>query len=318
MSDRPEFPRISLTIHEVQPGLARRTSTPLQLPPAHRLPSIWWRSCSISCATITDFEQLEEVTLKDEDVRFSLPSELAAASAASAHHRYYAPRHDISAFRLPTLCSRRIAGGAGAHRDALVSRQNEQGYWWADLTADTTLESDYILLQLWLHPPQDGVWKPTTRDADRQSGAVHSAASACRMAGSISIASGPAGGQRDRQSLFRAETGRRSGRRSAHDRRRATVFSSLGGIQAANSYVKINLSLFGLFPREFCPSVPPEMMLLPGNFIYQMSSWTRAIVIPLSIIHAMNPHRPVPAGFDLKELFVPGGTRWSWLKDREF
>ena len=93
---------------------------------------------------------------------------------------------------------------------------------------------------------------------------------------------------------------------------------SLGGIQAANSYVKINLSLFDLFPREFCPSVPPEMMLLPGNFIYQMSSWTRAIVIPLSIVHAMNPQRPVPAGFDLKELFVPGGTRWSWLKDREF
>jgi squalene-hopene/tetraprenyl-beta-curcumene cyclase len=60
------------------------------------------------------------------------------------------------------------------------------------------------------------------------------------------------------------------------------------------------------------------MMLLPGNFIYQMSSWTRAIVIPLSILHAMNPNRPVPAGFDVKELFVPGGTRWSWLKDREF
>ena len=48
------------------------------------------------------------------------------------------------------------------------------------------------------------------------------------------------------------------------------------------------------------------MMLLPGNFIYQMSSWTRAIVIPLSIVHSMNPRRPVPAGFDLKELFLPG------------
>ncbi len=27
------------------------------------------------------------------------------------------------------------------------------GYWWADLTADTTLESDFILLELWRHPP---------------------------------------------------------------------------------------------------------------------------------------------------------------------
>ena len=60
------------------------------------------------------------------------------------------------------------------------------------------------------------------------------------------------------------------------------------------------------------------MMLLPGNFIYQMSSWTRAIVIPLSIIHAMNPKRPVPAGFNLKEFFAPGRNAVRWLKDREF
>jgi squalene-hopene/tetraprenyl-beta-curcumene cyclase len=47
---------------------------------------------------------------------------------------------------------------------ALLARQNEQGYWWAYLTADTTLESDYILLQLWLDPPQDGVWQPKNRE----------------------------------------------------------------------------------------------------------------------------------------------------------
>ena len=43
--------------------------------------------------------------------------------------------------------------------------------------------------------------------------------------------------------------------------------------------------------------------MLLGNLIYEMSSWTRAIVIPLSIVHAMNPRRPVPAGFSLKELY---------------
>src|SRR5947209_19023400 len=46
---------------------------------------------------------------------------------------------------------------------SLLRRQNPQGFWWADLTADTTLESDYILMQLWLHPPVDGVWNPPTR-----------------------------------------------------------------------------------------------------------------------------------------------------------
>ena len=34
----------------------------------------------------------------------------------------------------------------------LLSQQDPRGYWWGELTADTTLESDYILLQLWMHP----------------------------------------------------------------------------------------------------------------------------------------------------------------------
>ena len=36
------------------------------------------------------------------------------------------------------------------------------------------------------------------------------------------------------------------------------------------------------------PAVPPELMLLPNWFainIYEMSSWTRGIVIPLAIVH---------------------------------
>src|SRR5215469_5971635 len=45
----------------------------------------------------------------------------------------------------------------------LLSRQSPEGYWWADLTADSTLESDFILLQLWLHPPRGGAWNPPTR-----------------------------------------------------------------------------------------------------------------------------------------------------------
>ncbi len=68
----------------------------------------------------------------------------------------------------------------------------------------------------------------------------------------------------------------------------------LGGIQAANSYVKVNLSLFDLYPRQYCPSIPPEVVLLPFNLLYQMSAWTRAIVVSLAIVHSANPQRPVP------------------------
>src|SRR5579885_2862584 len=47
--------------------------------------------------------------------------------------------------------------------DYLAGLQARDGHWCAELTADTTLESDYILFQLWLYPPQNGVWQPATR-----------------------------------------------------------------------------------------------------------------------------------------------------------
>src|SRR3984885_10727002 len=47
--------------------------------------------------------------------------------------------------------------------EKFLSLQHPDGYWCALLTADTTLESDYILLQLWMHPPVDGIWAPPDR-----------------------------------------------------------------------------------------------------------------------------------------------------------
>ncbi len=92
---------------------------------------------------------------------------------------------------------------------------------------------------------------------------------------------------------------------------------ALGGIQAANSYVKINLSLFNLYPRDHVATVPPEIILL-GNLLYQMSSWTRAIIMPLSIVQALDREgRPVPAGFTLEELFLPGEPL-DFHRDRAF
>ena len=188
--------------------------------------------------------------------------------------------------------------------DFLLSIQHNQGYWWAELTADTTLESDYILLELWLHPPVNGVWDPPTRPLIDK--AVESILSRQLTDGGFNIyPQGPS----DISATVKAYFALKVAGLDYYDQRLVRTrerILALGGIQAANSYVKINLSLFDLFPREYVPAIPPEIMLLPGKFIYQMSSWTRAIVIPLAIVHAMNPKRPVPAGFDLKELFLPG------------
>ena len=187
---------------------------------------------------------------------------------------------------------------------SLLRRQSPQGFWWADLTADTTLESDYILMQLWLHPPVDGVWDPPTRpQIDR---AVNSIFSRQLEDGGFNIyLQGPAEVSASIKAYFALKVAGVSPADPRMERLRNRILE-MGGMQAANSYVRINLSLFNLYPREACPSIPPEIVLLPFNFIYQMSSWTRAIVIALSIVHSSNPRRAVPAGFTLEELFLPG------------
>ena len=207
----------------------------------------------------------------------------------------------------PQVGERLTAAAAESARrasDFLLSLQHPDGYWWGELTADTTLESDFVLLQLWLHPPEGGVWNPPTRD--RVAKAVRSILARQLPDGGFNIyQKGPSDISATVKAYFALKLAGLSPDSPELSRARERILA-LGGIQAANGYVKINLSLFGLYPSENCPSVPPEMVLLPGNFIYQMSSWTRAIVVPLAIVQAHRPRRQVPAGFDLQELFLPG------------
>jgi len=207
----------------------------------------------------------------------------------------------------PQVGERLTAAAAESARrasDFLLSLQHPDGYWWGELTADTTLESDFVLLQLWLHPPEGGVWNPPTRD--RVAKAVRSILARQLPDGGFNIyQKGPSDISATVKAYFALKVAGLSPDSPELSRARERILA-LGGIQAANGYVKINLSLFGLYPSENCPSVPPEMVLLPGNFIYQMSSWTRAIVVPLAIVQAHKPRRQVPAGFDLQELFLPG------------
>lgn len=203
--------------------------------------------------------------------------------------------------------------GARRATEYLTAIQTKQGYWCAELTADTTLESDYILLQLWLHPPVNGAWNPPTRPLIDK--AVRSILARQLPDGGFNIyPQGPSDVSATVKAYFALKLAGLDYNDLRLTRARERILA-MGGIQAANSYVKINLSLFDLFPRDRAPSIPPEMMLL-GNFIYEMSSWTRAIVIPLAIVHAMNPRRPVPAGFNLQELFLENGQQLEFRRDR--
>ena len=65
-----------------------------------------------------------------------------------------------------------------------------------------------------------------------------------------------------------------------------------------NTYSKLYLALLGQFPWKYLPAIPVEMVLLPNWSlfnIYKMSSWSRAMLIPLAIINHFKPTRELPA-----------------------
>jgi len=200
-----------------------------------------------------------------------------------------------------------LAGAAEAGRRAarrLFGMRDPQGFWNLGLQSDVTIEADYILLQLWLHPPAAGIWNPP--DPERTGRAVRSILARELGDGGWSIFPGaPA----DLNATVKAYSALRvAGLAAEHDalvRARERVLS-LGGVERASSMVKIHLSLFGLYPREHCPAVPPELLMLPGRLLYRMGWWARAIAAPLAILQSQHAARPVPEGVTLGELFALG------------
>ena len=83
----------------------------------------------------------------------------------------------------------------------------------------------------------------------------------------------------------------------------------LGGVTKANTFTKIYLCFFGQYDYDAVPAIPPEIVLFPNWFwfnIYEISSWSRAILVPLSIAYAKKPFKKIPDEMGVEELFVGG------------
>jgi squalene-hopene/tetraprenyl-beta-curcumene cyclase len=90
----------------------------------------------------------------------------------------------------------------------------------------------------------------------------------------------------------------------------------MGGVPACNTFSKVYLCALGQYDYDAVPAIPPELVLFPNWFwfnIYEISSWSRAILIPLSICYAKKPFKKIPDEWNIDELF-PGGRHGSTLR----
>ncbi len=82
-----------------------------------------------------------------------------------------------------------------------------------------------------------------------------------------------------------------------------------GGLKKIRNFTRIWLALIGEWPWDHTPVVPPEMIRLPlwAPFnIYWFASWARATIVPLAVVSARRPVRPLPPEARLDELFPAG------------
>ncbi len=95
-----------------------------------------------------------------------------------------------------------------------------------------------------------------------------------------------------------------------------------GGVLASRVFTRIYLALFGQVNWEGIPLLPVEFILLPprsGLSFYEFSSWSRATMIPLSIVMAHRPVCPLPPELGVGEVFTDpdepfGMHRVAWKK----
>ncbi len=87
---------------------------------------------------------------------------------------------------------------------------------------------------------------------------------------------------------------------------------AMGGVTEVNTFTKIYLCFLGQYDYDAVPAIPPEIVLFPNWFwfnIYEISSWSRAILVPLSIAYAKKPFKKIPDEQGIEELFVGGRSK---------
>lgn len=72
-----------------------------------------------------------------------------------------------------------------------------------------------------------------------------------------------------------------------------------GGLEKIRIFTRINFAMFGLFPWDAVPIIPPEFILVPPQSpvnIYSLSSWARGTMVPLFLIFHHKPVCALPNG----------------------
>jgi len=195
---------------------------------------------------------------------------------------------------------RQLTASIEAAADWLAARQKPEGYWVGRLESNACLEAQWILA-LWFMGLEDHPLRPRLAASLRQSQREDGAWETYKAA--------PAG---DINATVEAYAALRSVGTPADDpaltRARAWIMSK-GGLKNIRVFTRYWLALIGEYPWEKTPNIPPEVIYFPNWFpfsIYNFAQWARATLMPIAVLSARRPSRPLAPENRLNELFPEG------------
>src|SRR6202789_4171081 len=193
-----------------------------------------------------------------------------------------------------------VDAAIGRSTDYLLGKQHPDGYWCGELEADSMLEADYIFLHVLLESGDSGRLKRAFTEMMRYQNEDGSWSIYPGGPGNISLAV---------KCYFSAKLMGMSPDAPELVKAREWILAH-GGVTECNTFTKMYLCALGQYDYDAVPAIPPEIVLFPNWFyfnIYEISSWSRSILVPLAIIYAKKPFKKVPAGEGIRGLF--GGGR---------
>ncbi|HVZ85958.1 MAG TPA: squalene--hopene cyclase [Polyangia bacterium] len=206
-----------------------------------------------------------------------------------------APVASSRSLLVPAPPRARVDAAIDAARGWLLGQQTADGYWQGELEGDTTLESYLILLETYFNRRSSAKVQDLARVVRAEAlpsggwaqylGGPAELSVSCLSYFALKVAGDPAG--------------------APHMRAARAAIRALGGVGRANTYTRQHLALFGQVPWDSVPAVPPEMLFFPKKApfsVYDLSSWSRTIFVPLSIIWAKKPVVTLPPGCGVPEL----------------
>src|ERR1035437_5890204 len=207
----------------------------------------------------------------------------------------------------PVVC---VSGGGCVSRGGVFffSQQHPEGSWCGELEADSMLEADYIYLHTQLE----------SGDPERLKRALTEMMRYQNEDGSWSIyPGGPGNISLSVKCYFSAKLMGIGADDPRLAKCREWVLAH-GGVVACNTFTKMYPCGLGQYDYDAVPAIPPEIVLFPNWFyfnIYEISAWSRSILVPLAIIYAKKPYKKIPPEQGIDELFV-GGRANSILRLR--